>query len=83
MWLSKAFERLHQKNDPEISRKIRKMEPYRYMGNFYFPLVVFATAVDIYFYPPIGLFVLLVELVLMAFWTNEVSDKIFNETIEK
>lgn len=83
LWLSKAFERLHQENDPEISRKIRRMGPYRYMGSFYFPLVVFATAVGIYFYPPIGLFVSLVELVLRAFWTNEDSDKIFDETIEK
>lgn len=53
------------------------------MGSFYYPLIVFATAVGIYFYPPIGLFVSLVELVLMAFWTNEDSDKIFDETIEK
>lgn len=78
-WLSKTFEKINRSKNPEISQKNRKMGPYRYMGSFYFPLTVVVTAIGIYFYPPIGLIATLVELLVMAFWTNEDSDKLFNK----
>ncbi|MGO3601890.1 MAG: TMEM175 family protein [Enterococcus malodoratus] len=81
-WLSRTIDRVNHEANPEISQKIKKMGPYFYMGSIYFPLTVLATAIGIYFYPPIGLIATLIELIVMAFWTNDDSDKIFSETAE-
>lgn len=79
LWLSKSFEQLHQKKHPAISQKIRKMGPNQYMSSFFFPLTVLIIGIGIYFYPPISLIATLIELIIMAFWTNDDSDKIFTE----
>lgn len=52
------------------------------MSSFFFPLTVLIIGIGIYFYPPISLIATLIELIIMAFWTNDDSDKIFDDMIE-
>lgn len=79
LWLSQAIAEELETTKPERATKIRKMPPFQFMSSWRFPAMNIATAIGIYFFPPICLIVTLIELIYMAFHTTPDSDRILSE----
>lgn len=76
LWLSRAIAEVMDAVDPEKAAKIREMPPYRYMASWRFVIVNIVMAGMIFIFPPSCVFLTLLELIYMAFHTNDDSDQV-------
>lgn len=76
LFLTKSIAKDLDVTSPEKAAKIRSMPPYKFMTSILFPIAIIVATVAVYFFPPAGLILTLIELVYMAFNTTPDSDRI-------
>lgn len=76
LWLSRTIAETLEVTEPERAAKIRKMPPYRFLMSWRFILANLFMGIMIFIYPPSCIFLTLLELIYMAFHTNDDSDQV-------
>ncbi|MHC9531988.1 TMEM175 family protein [Dellaglioa sp. BT-FLS60] len=77
--LTREIKVVNEEKHPEVSRKIDRMIVYGILTSWYYPVLIVAVLVGIYFFPPTAVIAQLVMLSIMAINTRKDGDRIFDE----
>ncbi|GAY72220.1 TMEM175 family protein [Lentilactobacillus kosonis] len=77
MWLTSGIiKTASEMGENEVSNRISAMPIYRFLRSIWGYLIYVVVAIAIYFYPPMGIIITLIELLFMAYYTTDDSDQV-------